>query len=65
MRHPFATYDYSLKPGWPLERYRLSNRWAEIVRHYWLLTQSVSIGGTPGAETYRADIAHGMKAAQP
>mgnify|MGYP006879915684 FL=1 len=26
MRHPFATYDYSLKPGWPLERYGLEKK---------------------------------------
>ena len=43
MRHPFATYDYSLKPGWPLARYGLEQQ-AEIVRHYWLLTQGVTIG---------------------
>lgn len=53
MRHPFATYDYSLKPGWPLHRYGLEQQ-AEIVRHYWLLTQGVTIGGAPGVEAYRA-----------
>ena len=64
MRHPFATYDYSLKPGWPLERYGLEQQ-AEIVRHYWLLTQGVSIGGAPGAEAYRAILPMAWKAAQP
>ncbi len=53
MRHPFATYDYSLKPGWPLERYGLEQQ-AEIVRHYWLLTQGRLVGGAPDAESYRA-----------
>ena len=53
MRHPFATYDYSLKPGWPLHRYGLEQQ-AEIVRHYWLLTQGVTVAGAPGVEAYRA-----------
>lgn len=53
MRHPFATYDYSLKPGWPLERYGLEQQ-AEIVRHYWLLTQGRLVGGAPDAQSYRA-----------
>ncbi len=53
MRHPFATYNYSLKPGWKLDRYGLEQQ-AEIVRHYWLLTQGVTIGGAPGLEAYRA-----------
>ena len=53
MRHPFATYDYSLKPGWPLHRYGLEQQ-AEIVRHYWMLTQGMTIGGAPGVEAYRA-----------
>ena len=53
MRHPFATYDYSLKPGWPLHRYGLEQQ-AEIVRHYWLLTQGRIIGGAPGIDAYRA-----------
>lgn len=58
MRHPFATYDYSLKPGWPLHRYGLEQQ-AEIVRHYWLLTQGVTIGGAPGVEAYRAILPFG------
>ena len=53
MRHPFARYDYSLKPGWPLHRYGLEQQ-AEIVRHYWLLTQGATVGGAPGVEAYRA-----------
>ena len=53
MRHPFATYDYSLKPGWPLDRYGLEQQ-AEIVRHYWLLTQGRFVGGAPDVESYRA-----------
>jgi len=53
MRHPFARYSYTLKPGWKLERYGLEQQ-AEIVRHYWLLTQGVRVAGAPGAEAYRA-----------
>ena len=53
MRHPFASYGYSVKPGWPLARYGLEQQ-AEIVRHYWLLTQGATIAGAPGVEAYRA-----------
>lgn len=53
MRHPFARYHYSLKPGWPLERYGLEQQ-AEIVRHYWLLMQGRAVAGAPGVEAYRA-----------
>lgn len=53
MRHPFSRYDYALRPGWRLERYGLEQQ-AEIVRHYWLLTQGMVIGGAPGVEAYRA-----------
>lgn len=50
MRHPFCRYSYSLKPGWPLERYGLEQQ-AEIVRHAFLLRrgQLVSGVGTAGA----------------
>lgn len=37
-------YDYSLKPGWPLEKYGLEQQ-AEIVRHAFLLRRGVSIAG--------------------
>ncbi len=53
MRHPFARYDYGLKPGWPLHRYGLEQQ-AEIVRHYWLMTQGVTIAGAPDVRSYRA-----------
>ena len=61
MRHPFARYDYSLKPGWPLARYGLEQQ-AEIVRHYWLLTQGVTVAGAPGVEAYRAVLPFGATA---
>lgn len=53
MRHPFARYHYALVPGWPLAKYGLEQQ-AEIVRHYWLLTQGVTVAGAPGVEAYRA-----------
>lgn len=51
MRHPFARYDYSLKPGWPLERYGLEQQ-AEIVRHIFLLRKGEKIRGAPPLENY-------------
>jgi hypothetical protein len=51
MRHPWARYDYSLKPGWPLARYGLEQQ-AEIVRHYWLLKQGIVIAGAPTVASY-------------
>lgn len=62
MRHPFATYDYSLKPGWPLARYGLEQQ-AEIVRHYWLLTQGVTVGGAADVASYRAILPSNWRAA--
>ena len=43
-RHPFCRYDYSLKPGWPLERYGIEQQ-AEIVRHAFLLRRGVRLAG--------------------
>ena len=63
MRHPFATYSYSLKPGWLLERYGLEQQ-AEIVRHYWLLTRGMVVGGAPGVEAYRAILPASWRAAR-
>ncbi|MDT9012195.1 vgr related protein [Novosphingobium sp. APW14] len=49
-RHPFCRYAYSLKPGWPLERYGLEQQ-AEIVRHAFLLRNGLRLAGVsdPGA----------------
>ncbi|MGD9473274.1 MAG: vgr related protein [Novosphingobium sp.] len=44
-------YDYSLKPGWPLERYGLEQQ-AEIVRHAFLLRSGVKVAGVSGPEVY-------------
>lgn len=51
-RHPFCRYDYSLKPGWPLERYGLEQQ-AEIVRHIFLLRQGALLPGAPPLAQYR------------
>ena len=51
-RHPFCRYDYSLKPGWPLERYGIEQQ-AEIVRHAFLLRQGARIAGVADPRAYR------------
>lgn len=52
-RWPTARYSYTLKPGWPLERYGLEQQ-AEIVRHYFLLSRGHPVAGAPPIESYRA-----------
>ena len=49
-RHPFCRYDYSIKPGWRLERYGLEQQ-AEIVRHAFLLRHGVAFPGAPPQPT--------------
>ncbi|HSX54139.1 MAG TPA: vgr related protein [Sphingomonas sp.] len=51
-RHPFCRYDYSLKPGWRLERYGLEQQ-AEIIRHIFLLRRGAMLPGAPPLEQYR------------
>ena len=43
-RMPWARYDYSLKPGWPLERYGIEQQ-AEIVKHAFWLRNGVKVAG--------------------
>jgi hypothetical protein len=52
-RHPFCRYDYSLKPGWTLERYGIEQQ-AEIVRHAFLLRNGVTLPGVADAAAYDA-----------
>ncbi|WP_052208048.1 hypothetical protein [Croceibacterium mercuriale] len=52
-RHPFCRYDYSLKPGWALERYGIEQQ-AEIVRHAFLLRQGIAVSGVGDARAYAA-----------
>ena len=46
MRHPFCRYPYTVRAGWPLERYGLEQQ-GEIVRHLYLLRKGVSFPGAP------------------
>ena len=50
-RHPFMRYDYSIKPGWRLERYNLEQQ-AEIVRHYFMLKNGFKLAGAPPIKVY-------------
>lgn len=50
-RMPWARYDYSLKPGWPLERYGIEQQ-AEIVKHAFWLRNGVRLAGAPNAAAY-------------
>ncbi len=51
MRHPFCSYSYVLKPGWPLHRYGLEQQ-AEIVRHAFLLRKGAHVPGAPPLGQY-------------
>ena len=50
-RHPFCRYDYSLKPGWKLERYGIEQQ-AEIVRHAFLLRRGLRLPGAADPAAY-------------
>jgi len=50
-RHPWCRYDYSLKPGWSLERYGIEQQ-AEIVRHAFLLRNGWNVAGIADASAY-------------
>jgi hypothetical protein len=53
MRWPTDRYTYTLRPGWMLDRYGLEQQ-AEIVRHFFLLSQGHAVPGAPPIESYRA-----------
>ena len=53
MRHPFCRYDYTLRPGRPLERYGIEQQ-AEIVRHVFLLRNGVQMADAPPLAKYEA-----------
>lgn len=57
-RHPFCRYDYSLKPGWKLEKYGLEQQ-AEIVRHVFMLRHGAHLPGAPPLEQYRGILPFG------
>ncbi len=50
-RMPWSTYDYSLKPGWPLDRYGIEQQ-AEIVKHAFLLRQGAKLPGVADKSAY-------------
>lgn len=50
-RHPWCRYDYSLKPGWKLERYGIEQQ-AEIVRHAFLLRRGFRLPGIGNPVAY-------------
>ena len=46
MRHPFCRYDYSVRAGWPLQRYGLEQQ-AEIVSHAFMMRHGIGVPGVP------------------
>ena len=50
-RMPWARYDYSLKPGWKLERYGIEQQ-AEIVKHAFWLRNGIKVAGVGDATPY-------------
>jgi hypothetical protein len=50
-RMPWARYDYTLKPGWPLRRYGIEQQ-AEIVRHAFLLRKGAKVPGATDRAAY-------------
>lgn len=46
MRHPFCRYTYTIRLGWPFDRYGLEQQ-AEIVRHTFLLRNGHAFPGAP------------------
>lgn len=50
-RHPFCRYGYSLRPGWPLDKYGIEQQ-AEIVRHAFLLRRGVRLAGVGDPAAY-------------
>lgn len=50
-RMPWARYDYSLKPGWSLDRYGIEQQ-AEIVKHAFLLRNGVRLAGVADKAAY-------------
>lgn len=50
-RHPWCRYDYSLKPGWKLEKYGIEQQ-AEIVRHAFLMRNGAKLAGVADASAF-------------
>ena len=58
MRHPLCRYDYTLRPGWTLDRYGIEQQ-AEIVRHVFLLRHGALVPDAPPLESYRGILPFG------
>lgn len=50
-RMPWSRYDYSLKPGWTLERYGIEQQ-AEIIKHAFLLRRGIKLAGVADKSAY-------------
>lgn len=50
-RMPWATYDYTLKPGWPLAKYGIEQQ-ARIVEHAFLLRNGAKLAGVADRSAY-------------
>ena len=50
-RHPWCRYDYSLKPGWNLEKYGIEQQ-AEIVKHAFWLRNGFRMAGAVDPAAY-------------
>jgi len=52
-RMPWSRYDYSLKPGWTLERYGIEQQ-AEIMKHAFLLRNGAKLAGVADVCVYHS-----------
>ena len=50
-RMPWASYDYTLKPGWPLSKYGIEQQ-ARIVEHAFLLRSGRKLAGVADPSAY-------------
>ncbi|WP_338244909.1 vgr related protein [Aurantiacibacter hainanensis] len=50
-RMPWASYDYTLKPGWPLTKYGIEQQ-ARIVEHAFLLRNGFKLAGVADPAAY-------------
>ncbi|WAT18366.1 vgr related protein [Aurantiacibacter sp. MUD11] len=50
-RMPWAKYDYTLKPGWPLEKYGIEQQ-ARIVEHAFMLRNGFKLAGVGDPSAY-------------
>ncbi|WP_137679253.1 vgr related protein [Aurantiacibacter suaedae] len=58
-RHPWCRYDYTIKPGWKLDRYGIEQQ-AMIVQHAFMLREGGKVPGAPALEIYRAILPFAM-----